>query len=70
MESPGCQTLLKQSRNWFETSYFLLQKFILIPHFLINKGNAKIFREIMKAKFPGKFVSVNRCLRMFYVVFI
>ena len=70
MESPGCQTLLKQSRNWFETSYFLLQKFILIPHFLINKENAKIFREIMKAKFRGKFVSVNRCLRMFYVVFI
>ena len=70
MESPGCQTLLKQSRNWFETSYFLLQKFILIPHFLINKENAKIFREIMKAKFPGKFVSVNRCLRMFHVMLI
>ena len=70
MEPPECQKLLKQSRNWFETSYFLLQKFILIPPFLINKENAKIFREVMKAKFPGKFVSVNRCLRMFYVVFI
>lgn len=70
MEPPQCQKLLKQSRNWFETSYFLLQKFILIPPFLINKGNAKIFRETMQAKFPGKFVSVNRCLRMFYVMFI
>lgn len=70
MEPPECQKFLKQSRNWFETSYFLLQKFILISPFLINKGNAKIFRETMQAKFPGKFVSVNRCLRMFYVMFI